>query len=429
MLSGLSYEIMSERTVVIKILTPPQRIILHKSALFGRLWLCLSLLLLLLTFTPSLAYTEDVPQDDTVLYNIMAADRDKFGNILDNAEKYEVQILFTEIIRDENNHPTFIQHEYNLDANRYFAPASAVKMVIAALTLQKLNQLDIEGVDRDCTLTFTQVNWWDTAESGRTVATYVRRVLQNSDNNCYNRLYEFLGTEYINETLRGMGYTHVQLNRRYNMQTSARQDSITGPVKVIKNGKVLYSEPTRQSSIQYTLENSGMEGLLRGDRYYSSRGIVQGPKSFYEWNFLSVETLQGVLKAIAFPDSVEPRYRFDLSESDRLYLMEWLLGTSSSSRKYLYYGAKSGEVDPHIKIYNKTGTAYGNLLDNAYIVDTKNNIEFMLTAVIYVNENGTIGDDTYAYKTIGMPFLKNIGQAVHGYLLEKKTAQDNYPQQ
>ena len=412
-------------------LPPQQKTPLYKSSVLPRrawTWLYLSLVLLLSAFTPSLAYTEDIPQSNqsdwhnNVLYNIMAADRDKFGDILDNTEKYEVQILFTEIIRDENNRPTFIRHEYNVDANRYFAPASAVKMVIAALTLQKLNQLDIEGVDRDCTLTFTQVNWWDTAESGRTIATYVKRVLQNSDNNCYNRLYEFLGTEYINETLRGMGYTHVQLNRRYNMQTSAQQDSITGPVKVIKNGKVLYSEPNRQSSIHYTLENSGMEGLLRGERYYSSRGLVQGPKSFYEWNFISVETLQQVLRAIMFPNAVEPRYRFDISESDRLYLMEWLLGTSSSSRKYLYYGAKSGEVDPHIKIYNKTGTAYGNLLDNAYIVDTKNNIEFMLTAVIYVNENGIIGDDNYAYKTIGMPFLKNIGQAVHGYLLEKKSS-------
>ena len=74
------------------------------------------------------------------------------------------------------------------------------------------------------------------------------------------------------------------------------------------------------------------------------------------------------------------------------------------------YGDQKETMPNHIKIYNKVGYAYGTLTDCAYIVDTKNEIEFMVVATLLVNSNGIFNDDTYEYETIGIPFLAELGR-------------------
>jgi hypothetical protein len=88
--------------------------------------------------------------------------------------------------------------------------------------------------------------------------------------------------------------------------------------------------------------------------------------------------------------------------------------------KYFLYGDTKDPIPDYIKIYNKVGQAYGYLTDNAYIVDSKNKIEFLLSAVIYVNEDGIFNDDKYEYDEIGLPFLANLGRVIYGYELERK---------
>ena len=59
-------------------------------------------------------------------------------------------------------------------------------------------------------------------------------------------------------------------------------------------------------------------------------------------------------------------------------------------------------------------------MDNAYVVDFKNNIEFFLSAVIYGNENETLNDNTYEYNTLTIPFLADLGRVVYNYELQRK---------
>ena len=73
----------------------------------------------------------------------------------------------------------------------------------------------------------------------------------------------------------------------------------------------------------------------------------------------------------------------------------------------------------HVKIFNKVGLAYGFLLDNAYIVDFENKIEFFLSAVVYSNSNGVLNDDSYDYDTLTMPFLADVGRAIYEYELKR----------
>jgi hypothetical protein len=79
-----------------------------------------------------------------------------------------------------------------------------------------------------------------------------------------------------------------------------------------------------------------------------------------------------------------------------------------------------------VRIFNKVGDAYGFLLDNAYFVDFKQGVEFMLTATIYCNEDEIFNDDKYDYDSVGFPFYKHLGEVIYNYeLARKKVNQPN----
>jgi hypothetical protein len=89
----------------------------------------------------------------------------------------------------------------------------------------------------------------------------------------------------------------------------------------------------------------------------------------------------------------------------------------------LYYGgATHARLNPDVRIFNKVGDAYGFLLDNAYFVDFKNKVEFMVTATIYCNEDEIFNDDVYEYDTIGFPFFKQLGEVIYQYELSRPKA-------
>ena len=84
------------------------------------------------------------------------------------------------------------------------------------------------------------------------------------------------------------------------------------------------------------------------------------------------------------------------------------------------YGDTKADIPDTIKIYNKVGFAYGTLTDCAYITDTKNRAEFMLTATILVNKDGIFNDDQYEYDEVGIPFLAELGRAFYQFELNRK---------
>jgi hypothetical protein len=86
-----------------------------------------------------------------------------------------------------------------------------------------------------------------------------------------------------------------------------------------------------------------------------------------------------------------------------------------------FFFLDSGRVMPdHVRVFNKVGWAYGFLTDVSYIVDFKNQIEFMLTATVYANEDGILNDNKYEYETVALPFLYRVGQDMYQHDLLRK---------
>src|ERR1700728_2094119 len=92
-------------------------------------------------------YLSQAQQIDTVfLKNLLESHPELFSHVLNHPTHNEVQILYTQIDRDENNVPHFTSYSYRLNANHYFYPASTVKLPTAIFALEKLNELKIQGL-------------------------------------------------------------------------------------------------------------------------------------------------------------------------------------------------------------------------------------------------------------------------------------------
>src|SRR5580700_59914 len=150
------------------------------------------------------------PIDTVFLKNLLESHPELFSHVLNHPTHNEVQILYTQIDRDENNVPHFTSYSYRLDANHYFYPASTVKLPTAIFALEKLNDLNIPG------LTMKSVMKTDSSFTGETrmlkdslaknglpsIEQYIKEILLVSDNYAYNRLYEFVGRGEINNKLK-----------------------------------------------------------------------------------------------------------------------------------------------------------------------------------------------------------------------------------
>jgi hypothetical protein len=374
-------------------------------------------------------------QTDTFIEKLLRKHPERFSEVLKTPEKYNVQILYTRIDRNQRNEPHFKSYGYHVNRNEYFYPASTVKLLSVVLAFEKLNNLGIDknanmltGADRP---EQTAVYVDTTAENGfPSVAHYARKILLASDNDAFNRLYEFIGQEEFNETLIKKGYRNVRITQRLESKIGSENNRYTNPVRFEQDGKMLYEQPARYSSKTYFAS----EPILRGKGYMKDGVLVNEPFDFTEKNCFPIEEQHKLLKAIFFPQQTPEPNRFNLTEDDYAFLYRYMsqfpVETSYPTHytddyydgylKFLLFGATKTRLPRHLRLFNKSGDAYGYLLDNAYIADFEKGIEFMLTAVIYVNEDGILNDDQYDYEKVGLPFMSNLGKTFLEYELNRK---------
>jgi hypothetical protein len=349
-----------------------------------------------------------------------------------------VQILYTQIDRDANNRPSFRSYRYRVDRNAYFYPASTVKMPAVLLALEKLNQLKKPGLTKHTTMLTDSACCGQTAVLSDataqafmpSVAHYIRKIFVVSDNDAFNRLYEFLGQEYLNERLRTKGYSNIRIANRLSVGASREQNRFTNPVRFVKHGKVVYKQPLAQSRRDY----KATAPILMGQGKIKGDSLVRRPKDFTYANNFPLEEQQAMLRSILFPESVGKQKCFNLTADDYQFLYQYMSQLPRETRypvynqpehvdgyvKFLMYGDLKDAISPNIRIFNKVGDAYGFLTDNAYVVDFKNGVEFFLSATIYVNENQIFNDDHYEYDSIGFPFMGNLGRIIYQHELARK---------
>lgn len=379
--------------------------------------------------------------DTTYLEKLLKTHSDKFSNILKHPQKNQVQILYTQIDRDKNNVPHFKTYSYNLDDHRYFFPASTVKLPTLIFALEKINKLKIPGLSKESAMITgadfdkqTVVENDSSSENGLpSIKHYIKKILVVSDNDAYNRLYEFVGRAEINKRLKEYDLTTSRILNRYAVKDTELTSRHTNPVSFYDNGKVVYSQPGKFDPENYPIE---LSNLIMGKAYMdSSDHLVNKPFNMTNRNAFSMTDQQEIMKKLIFPESFPLKERFQLTPDDYNLIYTYMskYPTESdypkynpkenwaTSAKFLFYGADSTITpDPNIRIFNKYGDSYGFIIDNSYFVDFKNKIEFLLTAVVQSNDDEIYNDSKYEYKEVCYPFMKNLGQVIYQTELKRK---------
>ena len=373
------------------------------------------------------------------LESLLASQPERFGKVMENPEKYRVQVIYTQINRDAENLPSFKSFRYNVDSSTYFYPASTVKLPAVALAIEKLNRLDQPGLNRETTMLTGSVAGHQTeAKEDKTsptglpsIANYARKILLVSDNDAFNRLYEFLGQQEFNESLRSKGYLDTRIVHRLELALSKQENQWTNPVRFVNGEELVYE----QDAVQCEQDYYGTTPVLLGVAEIVNGEHLARPKDFSVKNAFGLQDQHDFVRHLVFPETAPPHKRLDLSEEDYRFIYRYMSmypgesgidAYSDTDRyppgyvKFLMYGGDATVIPPHLRIFNKVGDAYGFLTDSAYIVDFKNNVEFLLSATIYTNENETFNDNRYEYDEIGMPFLRNLGLAIYEIELERQ---------
>ena len=377
-------------------------------------------------------------RSDRLLENVFAAEKDSlFQSVINHPEIYRYQIIYTQINRDKNNIPSFTNYYYDYDSLRYFNPASTVKMPLAFLSLEKLNQLKGKGVNMFTPMQYdsgysrqTILYKDSTAENGLpSIAQFIRKAFLVSDNDAYTRMYEFVGQQTINRRMHEMGYSDFRITRRF-MRMNADENRHTNPIRFIKpEGSLIYLQPMAFNKDSFDFSHINKMGKAYMNNQDS---LINEPIDFTTANNVTVYHLQQLLQSVLFPNSVPVNQRFHLEGKDYDFLYRYLSQYSSETDypKYdtgLYYNSyvkfifKNGshDIPGYIRVFNKVGWAYGCLTDVSYVADFKNKIEYMLTATIYVNSDGVMNDNKYDYDDIGYPFLYRLGQCIYNYELKR----------
>jgi Beta-lactamase enzyme family len=372
------------------------------------------------------------------LASILQSRPEWFAAVLGRSE-HRLQILYTQVDRDARNRPSFRSFSHGL-TEAYFYPASTVKLPAAVLALEKLNDLAVPGLSGDTAMRIEAGTPAQTAverdaskaDGLPSIAHYIKKVFLVSDNDAFNRLYEFLGQKEINERLWSRGFTDARVLRRLEAGLDPDENRLTNPIVFFEGDRILFRQPLARNPETWTIERPEVR---QGRGFMRDGKLVEQPFDFSHSNYLSVRTLQGILRSVLFPDAVPASERFHLSEGDYRFLyrhMSMLPRESAepaypdreehhdSFVKYFLFGGSKEPIPSSIRIFNKVGEAYGYLIDDAYVVDFDAGVEFLLTAVIQVNADGIYNDDAYEYEEVGRPFLARLGRAVHEYELRRE---------
>ncbi len=359
--------------------------------------------------------------------------------VLEDSGKYHVQILFTRIDRNEHGNPLMTDFGFNLNDSTYFYPASTVKLPIAILALEWLEEQNIDGLTAETTMLTDSVRssqlpaFMDSSAENSlpSIAHYIKKILLVSDNDAFNRLYELLGQDYINEKLREKGLGNTLINHRLSMPMSEEENRYFNPIRFVDNsGKILLEIPERKTETIYSNPDQPKIGI----GYFDGDSLINKGLDFTFKNKFALSDLHGVVKRIIFPMAFPDSERFNLNEENRNFILKYmsmLPGKSEypkyelpdyydSYSKFYKFGTDKNPIPARFRIFNKTGQAYGHLLDASDFVDFESGVEFIVSAVIYVNTDEILNDDQYEYEEIGFPFFTELGEYLYQMELERE---------
>lgn len=358
----------------------------------------------------------------------------RLAPIIDNAAEYRLQIVLGLVQTDPDGRSVLRQQTFRTD-EEYFYPASTVKLFAAVAAAQKLAELREEttyAIDLDTPMIVhplfeddvLELDDPENLETGSiTVRHAIREIFLVSDNQAYNHLYELVGQEGLAESMRAAGLNRPRIVHRLSEFRTPEEHRQLPEITFVG---LNFKHTIPQHTTEPLPPHEPVDRILVGRGYYSDEILVEEPMDFSTKNYFPLVDLQRGLCMLVRPDVDCGGPGFELDDEARDEMMEAMsiYPRKSSNPKYdreeypdhyvkdLLPGLERAISKKRIKIYNKTGQAYGFTTENAWVVDTQTGSHFFLAATIYTNKDGILNDDEYEYEEIALPFMADLGETV-----------------
>lgn len=365
---------------------------------------------------------------------------ERMGKILAAPKNYRAQILLGEIV-DKDGHKTLERTAWRADSE-YVYPASTVKLCGVVAALERVNDyrrriapefsentpIAFHPLKRGGSLLADDP---DNLDGGKiTVAHAIREVLLVSDNDSFNRLYEFCGQDWINDSMWRAGISSARIAHRLSIQMSTAENKRTPIVELrLPSGALL----VEQRSGTKDLSLNSVPEVYVGERHMQGENKVGGPMSFFYKNRIGLYDLQTLLARIVRPDLEFEGAAFDISEAQRALVIEALKtypGDSQNPRydrtkfpddyaKFFLPGLTRVIPKAELELSGKVGLGYGFALDTSYVLDKRSGRGFFLVAAIYADSDGTVNDEKYDYESVALPWLADVAEIVASDVLAR----------
>ena len=360
---------------------------------------------------------------------ISALNKDDFTRkFVKDKEKYEIQILYTEVSKNKLGQIEFTDFQFQLNDQKYFYPASTIKLPITVMALSKINELRAGGsnISLKSKIKLSLIN--DKKEiiikdSITSFQNLIADVFLVSDNSASNVLIDFLGYNYFNLSMRNSGYESTYLNHKFNPDPFIDSSWIISTV----DNDIISSQENKIT----VLASSDISNLKKGKKRFVDGEIINESLDFSSKNRSSLKDMHNIMKNLIYPEITLSKFNLNVEDYD--FLRYWMsrftyedLGNKyitndkffNSYNKFFIHGMDTVLKKTDVRVYNKIGQAYGTSTDTAYIKNYKKDIEFFLTATIYTNNNEIINDDIYEYSDIAIPFLSKLSNILYKNLTD-----------
>lgn len=374
-----------------------------------------------------------------------------FDNLLGDAEKRRLQLLIGEVVTDPATGERSVQYyEHRLNAE-YFYPASAIKTVGAVGALLKIQDLNDRcaastdpcphvTIDTPVTVQpktalldgYPEQEYEVSPGTKSTLRRLIKDCLIISSNPAFCRTYDVAGHQLINERLAEAGLDSLRLNTRLGPVGLPDEVHRLSPIVVFDTEPGPLTVDLPPSEVVHPPHD--MPGLLVGQAYLApqTNERVDAPLDFSRKNYISLRDMLSIIMAVVDRDLLPSHVTLgdEINDKNRAFLRE-VMETSPGSRGSTTVEEREARFKPlmpgvirviprnEVTYVNKAGRAYGFHIEVAYIENKVNRKGVFVATSLFVDTDGTLNDNRYAYDTISYPYFQDLGELVaREFLLE-----------
>jgi hypothetical protein len=355
-----------------------------------------------------------VNHKDNELISLLKGKDKLIDLVLDNQDKYHLQINFTKVDANKNE---ITLHDYSLNKDKhYFHPASLIKLPIAITSLELFSKFEEDyGIDLNtfvhsetCSCDFNTDKYVNN-KMRPNLDILLREMLIMSNNESYNFFFNFSGPTYFNRRMKELSLNNIILRNRFYAGCTYQGANEHGGLYFQKDN----------SSNKYKI------GCIKDSLKTIEQSLYLNYPNSRSSNVVSLYSIHRLMIQLFYPQSFNPDFKLFLSSKNLDFLKTTLSSYPNSLpnyqnipshfHKYLMPSAFLNKQNNNIKIYSKNGNAGGYISDVMFLNDEEHHVKYFLSVSMLNYKQKSYYKRRVIYTTPGIDVFRKISNVLYEY--------------